>query len=312
VRRFNRFYTRRIGVLDRGHLHSAFSLAEARVLYEIANWSAAHERAATATDIGRELGLDRGYLSRILRRFERLGILTRRAAADDARRHELRLTTRGRATFADLDRRARDDIAALIAPLGDDEQRALLSSLHTVENVLQRATITNDTPSTDLPFTLREPHPGDYGWVVARHGAIYSQEYGWDARFEGLVARIVAEYLEQHDETRERAWIAEHAGTRAGSVFLVRHPERDGVARLRLLLVEPPARGLGIGQALVRACTTFAREVGYHTITLWTNSVLTAARRIYESEGYTLVEEKPHRSFGYDLVGQTWELLLER
>lgn len=313
VRRFNRFYTRRIGVLDAGHLRSPFSLGEVRVLYELAHWPGARGAPPTATDVGRELGLDAGYLSRMLRDFERRGLVERTPSPSDGRQSHLRLTAAGEAAFADLDARARDDVAALLDALGDAEQERLLGAMRTVEAVLDgtaRGGAEAGRAPGASPYLLRAPHPGDLGWIVERHGTVYAAEYGWDERFEALVARIVADYVEHHEPRRERCWIAEREGANVGSVFLVRHPEREGVAKLRLLFVDPSARGLGIGGRLVDECTRFARHAGYHTITLWTNSVLTSARRIYEAAGYRLVEEEPHHSFGHDLVGQTWELAL--
>jgi len=317
VRRFNRFYTRQIGALDRGHLDSPFSLGEVRVLYELAHWADAHRQPPTATDLGRQLGLDAGYLSRLLRDFERRGLVERTPSSSDGRQQLLQLTTEGRTTVADLEARARADVAALLASLGDEEQRRLLAAMQTVEAVLAPTSDGRPPPAGAAgapPFILRPPHAGDFGWVVARHGALYAREYGWDERFEALVARIVADFVEHQDARRERCWIAERDGENGpenvGSVFLVRHPEREGVAKLRLLLVDPSARGLGVGRRLVDECTRFARHAGYHTITLWTNSVLVSARRIYEAAGYRLVDESPHHSFGHDLVGQTWELAL--
>jgi DNA-binding MarR family transcriptional regulator/GNAT superfamily N-acetyltransferase len=300
VRRFNRFYTRRIGALDEGHLHSPFSLAAARVIYELAN----RTTAPTASDIARDLALDAGYLSRLIRDFQRRGLVTRTRSQSDGRESHLRLTAKGRSTFRDLDARAHDDIAALLAPLADRDQRRLVDAVRVVEEVL------TPTAPRDTKFVLREPKPGDLGWVVASHGALYHAEYGFDARFEALVARIVADFVDNFDAKRERCWIAERAGENVGSVFVVRHPERKGVAKLRLLLVEPSARGLGIGAQLVDECTRFARDKGYHTLTLWTNSVLRSARRIYEAAGYKLIHEEAHRSWGHELVGQTWELAL--
>ena len=313
VRRFNRFYTRRIGALGERHLHSPFSLAEVRLLYELAHWSSTEAAAPTATGIARELGLDAGYLSRLLRRLERRGLVERTPSARDGRQHHLHLTAAGRTTCADLDARARDDVAALLAPLDSTEQGRLLEAMRIVETMLAPTPGPSGRPARvegAPPYLLRPPSHGDLGWVVERHGAVYAREYGWDERFEALVARIVADFVEHHDPSVERCWIAERDGEKVGSVFLVRHPERQGVAKLRLLLVEPSARGLGIGGRLVDECTHFARQAGYHTITLWTNSVLVSARRLYEAAGYRLVYEEPHHSFGHDLVGQTWELTL--
>jgi DNA-binding MarR family transcriptional regulator/GNAT superfamily N-acetyltransferase len=297
VRRFNRFYTRLVGALDEGHLASAYTLAEGRVLYEIANGD-----GPTAADVGRALGLDAGYLSRILRRFEEGGLVTRETSAADARRSHLRLTDAGRAAFAELDARARDDVGARVGRLSDGEQRRLLGALATVQALLG-----DDPTPTDATVTLRPPRPGDLGWVVARNGAIYAEEYGWDASYEGLVARIVADFARDFDPALERCWIAERGGENVGCIFLVKHPERPGVARLRLLLVEPSARGLGVGRRLVDECVRTARELGYARMTLWTNSVLSSARRIYEAAGFALVEETPHTMFGQELVAQVWE-----
>lgn len=300
IRRFNRFYTRHVGALDERHLASAFTLAEARVLYELA-----HRDAPTATEIGRDLGLDAGYLSRLLTRFEQRGYVVREASPQDARRSHLRLTDDGRATFAGMETRAHDDVARHVAPLVPADRRRLLASMQSIEALLARAA-SGDAPE----IVLREPRPGDMGWVVARHGAIYHQEYQWDARFEALCLQIVADFVREHDRAYERAWIAERDGDNVGCIFLVRHPTREGVAKLRLLLVEPSARGLGIGERLVEACIAFARDAGYHTITLWTNDVLGSARRIYEAKGFTLVAQGPHEAFGHQLVEQTWELPL--
>ena len=298
VRRFSRFYTRQIGVLDEGLLRTPFSLTEARVLYEIA-----HRERAVATELGEELSIDAGYLSRVLGRFHERGLVRKSASDADGRRYELSLTARGRKAFADLNAASHEQIEGMLARLTPEAQRRLVTAMRTVEDVLDA--------HQDLPgFVLREHRAGDMGWVVQRHGELYQREYGWDMTFEALVAEIVAKFIREYDSTRERCWIADRNGERAGSIFLVRHPERQGVAKLRLLLVEPSARGLGIGKALVEECTRFARASGYRTITLWTNSVLTSARRLYEQEGYRLVAEEPHHSFGRDLVGQTWELAL--
>jgi DNA-binding MarR family transcriptional regulator/GNAT superfamily N-acetyltransferase len=301
VRRFNRFYTRRIGVLDEGHLHSEFSLAEVRVLFELA-----HRASPTATDLVGELDLDPGYLSRMLGRFESRQLVKRVASPRDGRLNHLELTPKGRKIAGGLDRRARTAIEALLEPLTEADRGRLLGAMGVVESLL-----TDSRARTDPGFVLRGPRPGDLGWVVQAHGAIYAKEYGWNAEFEGLVAGIVAHFAAHYDPARDRCWIAERDGVNIGSIFLVRHPERTGVAKLRLLLVDPTARGLGVGRRLVEECVRFARQAGYRTITLWTQSILASARRIYEAAGFRLVDEAPHRSFGAALVGQNWELALE-
>jgi DNA-binding MarR family transcriptional regulator/predicted GNAT family acetyltransferase len=288
-------YTRRMRVLDEGHLHSPFSLAEVRVLYELA-----HRPDPTATEIGRELALDAGYLSRMLRGFEGQGMMERVPSPADARQQLLRLTDRGRETFAELNARANADVAALLAALGDDDRARLVDALGTAESLL------GPRAEPDPPYVLRPPRAGDYGWVVERHGALYAREYGWDERFEALVAEVVAGFVRNFDPAWERCWIAGRGGQNVGCVFMVRKSET--VAQLRLLLVEPSARGLGLGRRLVRECTDFAREKGYRSIVLWTNSVLDAARYIYQAEGYRLTSEETHNHFGVDLVGQYWEL----
>jgi len=299
VRRFNRFYTRQIGLLQEGLLESPFSLTEARVLYEIA-----HHEQTTATHLADELGVDPGYLSRILRAFQRRGLLERRPSPSDRRQILVSLTDEGREAFAQLNAASQNEIRALLGPLSDPDQDRLVLAMHTISELL------GARPEHRVPYILRPHQSGDMGWVVHRHGALYSREHGWDEGFEALVAEIVAHFIRNYDPKRERCWIAEREGENVGSVFLVRHPEREGVAKLRLLLVEPTARGLGIGKRLVQECTRFARQAGYRAITLWTNSILHAARRIYEQEGYRLVAEEPHDSFGHDLIGQTWELEL--
>lgn len=297
VRQFNRFYTRKIGVLQQGLLESPFSLTEARVLYELA-----HHSGITATALGAELGLDAGYLSRMLARFTKLRLVTRRRSTADARNVTLSLTAHGRKTFATLNTRSSTQISALLAHLPAPEQQRLASLLRTVEHLLTPP----DAPRPEV--RLRDLQPGDLGWVVQRHGALYAQEYHWDDTFEALVARIVADYVDKRDATREHAWIADMGGTPVGCIFLVR--ESDTVAKLRLLLVEPSARGAGVGRKLVETCVAFARQAGYRKVTLWTNSILHAARAIYVRAGFQLVHSEPHRSFGHDLVGQNWELSL--
>ena len=292
VRRFNRFYTSRIGVLH--YLGSDFSLAEVRVLYELAH----RADPPTAAELGRELGVDAGYLSRLLRGFERRRLISRTPSDVDGRRSHVALTAAGRAAFAPLGARSHDEIVALLEPLADTDQERLVDAMQTIEGILGGA---DRTP----PFTLRPHRPGDMGWVVQRHGALYAQEFGWDERFEALVATIVARFVERYDPARERCWIAEKDGERIGSVFLVRRSAT--AAQLRLLLVEPKARGLGVGARLVAECERFARAAGYRTIMLWTNSVLVAARRLYETAGYQVTRRERHTSFGQRLVGETWE-----
>ena len=295
IRRFNRFYTKHIGVLREGHLDSPFSLTEVRVLYELA-----HQDGPTAAELTRELGLDSGYLSRILRGFERRELVEKTRSEVDARQAHLRLTEAGRAAFAGLDSRADEEIVGLVERVAHDDRRRLTDAMRTIERVLA------PSPDARPSYLIRTHQPGDIGWVVYRHGVLYAREYGWDERFEALVAQIVAEFVHNFDARRERCWIAEVEGERVGSVFLVK--KSDTVAKLRLLLVEPTARGLGIGHRLVDECIRFARLAQYRRITLWTNSVLHAARRIYEQAGFRLVSEEPHAMFGVDLTGQTWEL----
>ena len=302
VRRFNRFYTRQIGLLDEGLLESPFSLTEVRLLYEIA-----HHAGITATELREILALDAGYLSRILRGLRRQGLVSARAPATDRRQRQLTLTERGRRTFDALDARSTEEVGALLARLSGAERRELVEAMHGIEDLLVKAADEPEAVSSDV--VLREPKPGELGWVVKRHGELYAAEYGWDAEFEGLVAGIVGRFVVELDPRVERCWIAELKGAPAGTVFLVK--ESATVARLRLLLVEPWARGHGIGTRLVDECLRFARAAGYVKVTLWTNDVLHAARHIYEKAGFRLVEEERHHSFGHDLVGQTWELDLE-
>ena len=297
VRRFNRFYTRQIGLLQDGYLKSPFSLSEVRVLYELA-----HRERPTATELGRDLGLDAGYLSRILRGFQKRGLLKRVPSEHDGRQSHLSLTQRGQAAFAPLNTRSHEDIGAMLAVVPATEQARLIQAMHAIEAIL------GAQPEKKAPYLLRPHRPGDMGWVVHRHGAIYAQEYGWDERFEALVARIAAKFIERYDPKRERCWIAEKDGEIVGSVFLVKHSKT--VAQLRLMLVEPKARGLGIGARLVDECVRFARENGYRKITLWTNSLLVAARHIYKKAGFRLVHKERHHSFGHALVGETWDLTL--
>jgi DNA-binding MarR family transcriptional regulator/GNAT superfamily N-acetyltransferase len=297
VRQFNRLYTRRIGVLQDGYLDSAFSLAEVRVLYELA-----HTDRATASELARQLELDPGYLSRILRKFTDRGLVDRRKSPHDGRESHLSLTSQGKATFEPLEATARQQIGDLLGQLGESQQQRLLGAMSSIEHLLS-------SDGASPGYELRtEPRAGDFGWVVSRHGAIYFQEYGWDLTFEALVSGIVAKFVEHYDPERERVWIAERDGERIGCLFLVRVSRR--VAKLRLFLVEPEARGLGIGRHMVEELIAFARSSGYHAIRLWTQSCLLAARHVYAQSGFRLVASEPNHSFGADLVSETWELRL--
>jgi DNA-binding MarR family transcriptional regulator/N-acetylglutamate synthase-like GNAT family acetyltransferase len=297
VRGFNRFYTRQIGVLDEGLLKSPFSLTEVRVMYELK-----HQQKSTATELARKLSLDPGYLSRILQSFRRRGLIEKCASRDDGRQALLSLTGKGRKTFAPLDARANEDVATMLARLSPARQQRLLTAMRSIEEILC------PEESHAEPYLFRSHRPGDMGWIAHRHGVLYSQEYGWDERFEALVAEIAAKFVQHYDPRRERCWVAERAGEILGCVFLVRHTKTT--AKLRLLLVEPSARGLGIGQRLVEECIRFARQAGYRKILLWTNSVLLAARHIYEKAGFRIVRRERHHSFGHHLTGETWELKL--
>ncbi|NPV69246.1 MAG: MarR family transcriptional regulator [Firmicutes bacterium] len=298
VRHFNRFFTRQIGVLREGLLHSPYSLTEARILFELA-----HRDNLTASELVRELGLDAGYLSRTLARFEEQGLIERVRSEQDGRQRLLRLTEEGKNAFSLLDRRSRDEVAEMLNDLSEEDQQRLLKAIHTIESILDRKRF-----KFSEPFFLRPHEPGDMGWVTHRHGVLYAQEYGWDERFEALVAQIVADFINNFKPARERCWIAEMNGEIVGSVFVVEASET--VAKLRLLLVEPKARGLGLGTRLVEECIRFARRTGYKKLVLWTNSVLEEARHIYEKVGFTLVAQEAHHSFGHDLIGETWELAL--
>jgi DNA-binding MarR family transcriptional regulator/GNAT superfamily N-acetyltransferase len=297
VRAFNRFYTSKLGFLDQQLVKSPFSLSEARVLYELAN-----RQSPSAKGIGTELGLDPGYLSRIVQKFDEDGLITRKPLPADRRHYQLSLTAKGRQAFAKLDRSSHDDVAGMLATLPHGDRNRLIGAMTAIERLLGSPRV------PPAGAALREPRPGDMGWVVQSHGAFYASEYGWDSSFEALVAEIVAKFLGSFDASRERCWIAELDGAQVGSVFLVRHS--DEVAKLRLLLVDPAGRGRGLGQRLVGECITFARACGYRKITLWTQSILLAARKIYRDAGFVLVASEPHRSFGQSLIGETWELKL--
>lgn len=299
VRAFGRFYTRQIGLLEEGLHQSAFSLTEARVLYELA-----HRDRLTASVLGQDLGLDAGYLSRLLKRFEAQGLVARRAAAGDGRRQVLALTQEGQAAFAPLDAASRAEVGALLGRLSAGDRAALVGAMARVRRLLGDPS--QERGTAILRGTLRDLAPGDIGWITHRQAVLYANEYGFDLSFEALVAEILAGFVRDRDPARAGAWIADQDGDVMGSVFLA--PHSDSVAKLRLLYVEPAARGQGLGRRLTEACIAGARERGYRQLTLWTNDVLVAARRIYAQAGFRLVESAPHRSFGQDLVGETWAL----
>lgn len=298
IRRFNRFYTRQIGLLDEDLLNSPFSLTQCRTLYELAQ-----QEHTTAAELCKDLGLDAGYLSRILANFEKASLIAKEASPADGRQTRLRLTKKGRAAFEPLNTRSSDQVRAMLGKLPATKQDELIQAMRAIESLL--------LPNSErVPsYVLRPQRPGDMGWVVQSHGLLYSKEYGYDERFEALVAGIVAEFIEKFDPARERCWIVEKDGANVGSVFLVK--KSASVAKLRLLLVEPSVRGLGIGKRLVEECVRFARDAGYRKIMLWTQSELAAARRIYQNTGFELVAEKKHQSWSRkDLVAETWELKL--
>lgn len=295
VRRFSRFYTRRVGVLDEGYNGSEFSLTEARIIYELA-----HREAATASDLAKYLGLDPGYLSRILKSFQDRGLVHRQASEVDGRQYLLALTDVGQQRFAALNARSRSDMARMLSALTARQQERLTQAMSEIEALL------SCEPERGAPYILRPHQPGDIGWAVQRHGEIYAREYGFDESFEALAAEIGAKFLREFDPKKERAWIAEKGGENVGCVFLIR--QSDEIAKLRMLLVDPKARGLGIGKRLVEECIRFARNRGYKKITLWTNDILVTAGHVYRALGFRLVAEERHHSFGHDLVGQTWEL----
>ena len=295
VRRFNRFYTQHVGVLRDGYLDSPFSLTEARVLFEV------RQRGnTTATEIGRDLGLDGGYLSRILGQFEKSGLIRKERSPSDGRQSFLSVTAAGRKAMELLERRTVRQVGDVLHRLSDPEQDRLVTAMRTVERMIAAE------PAAKPEIVLREPRPGDLGWVVARHATLYAEEYGWGGNFEGLCAQIVADFVAKHDPARERCWIAEMDGENVGSVFLVK--DSDKVARLRLLLVDPVARGHGVGMRLTEECLHFARACGYRSITLWTHSVLTAARHVYGKCGFTLTSSEKRKSFGKPVVSEIWDL----
>lgn len=297
VRQFNRFLTRKIGVLREGLLHSPFSLTESRILFELAQGE-----NRTASDLTRELGLDAGYMSRLLSNLEGQGLIEKVRSERDGRQRLLHLTSKGEEAFHFIDARSREEVADMLNELTEEEQLRLLGAMETIQSVLTKGLKFSE------PYVLRAHEPGDMGWVTYRHGLLYAQEYGWDERFEALVAGVVADFVREYNPSRERCWIAEMNGERVGSVFVVHHT--DEIAKLRLLLVEPTARGLGLGNRLVEECILFAKRAGYKKMMLWTNSVLVTARHIYEKAGFRRVASEEHHSFGHDLVGETWELTL--
>ena len=297
IRSFNRFYTRQLGLLDEGLLHSEYSLSEARVLYELAQ-----AEGLTATDLRTLLGLDAGYLSRLLSGFEKRKLIRRSTSQADARQSTLSLTKKGRDAFRPLDHAAREQISGMIGALPADALQSLVESMRTIRRAL------TPPPDPAPPYVLRPLQIGDIGWITHRQAVLYAAEYGWDETYEALVAEIAAAFVKTFDPKRECCWVAEKDYQVVGSVFVVR--ASPDVAKLRLLYVEPSARGLGIGRRLVEECIRFARTKGYRVLTLWTNSVLVSARRLYEAAGFQLIAEEPHHSFGKDLVGQTWELEL--
>jgi len=297
VRRFNRFYTGQIGLLNRHYLDSGFSLAEVRILYEVA-----HRDALTASDLIRELGIDAGYLSRVLLAFRKRGLIARKVSGQDARRSHLFLTGKGRKTFAPLQARSTSDIGRLLDALSPENRGRLIQAMQRIEDLLARE---RDRPQ---PILLRTHRAGDMGWVVYRHGVLYAREYKFDQTFEALAAEITAKFIRNFDSRRERCWMAERGGDIVGSVFLVKVSKHT--AKLRLLLVEPSTRGLGLGRRLVEECVQFAREAGYKKIVLWTQSILIAARATYKQQGFELIHSQPERNFGHDLIAETWELKL--
>jgi DNA-binding MarR family transcriptional regulator/GNAT superfamily N-acetyltransferase len=299
IRRFNRFYTRQLGVLRKTYLDSPYSLGEARVLYEVAQ-----RDAPTASEIGQALDLDPGYLSRTLRNFEKRGLLTRKVSKRDARQSHVTLSLRGRKSFAPLEQRSQRDTAAMLDRLTNDDQTRLVAAMATIESLLGAGT--KSDASATREYTLRTPQPGDFGWIVKRHAELYGAEYGWTAPFEGVCAQIVADFVNTFDAKRERCWIAEIDGENVGSIILAK--DSDSVARIRLLLLDPKARGVGLGSRLVDECIGFARDAGYTKITLWTHRVLTAARHIYQKAGFRLMRTEEHQSWGKPVVSEHWDL----
>jgi DNA-binding MarR family transcriptional regulator/GNAT superfamily N-acetyltransferase len=296
IRGFNRFFTQRIGALDEGLLNSQFTLTQARVLFEIARC-----KSCTAADLISFLSLDPGYLSRILEQFFASGLVSRTRSAQDGRRQNLALTAKGRKTYATLDQRSRRSIGQLIGPLSAAQRTRLVRSMRSVESILSA-----DHPRESPTVTVRPYRIGDVGWAIERHAQVYAAEFGWNEEFEAFVATLFAKFATEHDSAKEQFWIAELDQERAGCVFVVQSERDPAAAQLRCLLVEPGARGVGVGRALVDECIRFASSAGYRRMILWTNDILLSARRIYEAAGFSLVEQAPHRSFGHALVGQFW------
>jgi DNA-binding MarR family transcriptional regulator/predicted GNAT family acetyltransferase len=297
VRHFNRFFTRQIGVLRESLLHSPYSLAEARIIFELANQS-----NLTASGLCNKLGLDAGYLSRILNKLEQQNLIEKARSNDDGRQRLISLTSEGQKAFSLLDNRSSDEVSEILSEMNDSDRVRLIEAMHTIEAIV------NHGFKYAEPFYLRHHEAGDMGWVIHQHGLLYSHEYGWDQSFEAYVAQICADFINNYDPQKERCWIAEIKGEQVGSIFCVKASE--DVAKLRLLIVVPKARKLGLGTRLVKECVRFAKRTGYKKLTLWTNDILVEARRIYEKNGFQLVEDERHHSFGQDLVGQNWDLML--
>ncbi|MFC1564215.1 GNAT family N-acetyltransferase [candidate division KSB1 bacterium] len=299
VRRFNRFYTGKIGLLEKSLLKSGFPLTQARILYELA-----HREKCTSNDLVKELGIDQGYVSRILKKFEKDGLVRKNVSRNDMRQKFLVLTGKGKIAFRDLDERSKNENTALLRSLSDEDQDRVVKAMEAIEEILK-----NKKDSSE-PYIIRPHKPGDIGWIIQRHGALYAEEYGWDETFETLCAGILVKFIEKYDPKRERIWIAERDGRKVGTVTLA--DTGDNIGQLRLLIVEPEARGKGLGYRLIRECIDFAKSNGYKIIKLWTQKNLLEARYLYEKAGFKLIQEEPHHSFGHDLVAEIWELVLRK